>query len=299
MPFIKQQKNKAYFKRFQVQFRRRREGKTDYRARKRLVAQDKNKYNTPRYRLVVRFSNKDVICQIISSKLAGDYVFSAAYAHELTRYGMPVSHTSYAAAYATGLLLARRTLQKCNIDSKYAGNTGSVGEDFHVEALEDGPAPFRALLDVGLKRTTTGCRVFAALKGAVDGGLEVPHSETRYVGWDSEGKKLDSEVLRKHIFGVHVSDYMKSLKEEDAEKYKTLFSGYLKAGIKPEEVEAKWTAVHKAIRADPKHKPAPKKDVKPKRYSRLRLTLAQRKDKIKQKMDSMAKKKLAGAQDQE
>ena len=40
------------------------EGKTDYRARKRLVVQDKNKYNTPKYRLVVRFTNTDVICQV-------------------------------------------------------------------------------------------------------------------------------------------------------------------------------------------------------------------------------------------
>jgi len=299
MPFIKQQKNKAYFKRFQVQFRRRREGKTDYRARKRLVAQDKNKYNTPKYRLVVRFSNKDVICQIISSKLAGDYVFTAAYSHELTRYGMPVGHTSYAAAYATGLLLARRTLQKCNIDSKYAGNTGNPGEDYNVSPIEDGPAPFKALLDVGLRRTTTGCRVFAAMKGAVDGGLEVPHSETRFVGFDNESKKLNAEVFRKHIFGAHVADYMKSVKEDDAEKFKTLFSGYIKAGVKAEEVEAKWTAVHKAIRGDPKHKPTPKKEGKPKRYGKIRLSLAQKKDKIRQKMDSMARKKLAGQQDQE
>ena len=49
-PFVKLVKNKAYFKRFQVKFRRRREGKTDYFARKRLVVQDKNKYNTPKYR---------------------------------------------------------------------------------------------------------------------------------------------------------------------------------------------------------------------------------------------------------
>ena len=40
------------------------EGKTDYRARKRLVAQDKSKYNTPKYRLVVRFTNTDVIAQV-------------------------------------------------------------------------------------------------------------------------------------------------------------------------------------------------------------------------------------------
>lgn len=40
------------------------EGRTDYFARKRLVIQDKNKYNTPKYRLVVRFTNKDIICQV-------------------------------------------------------------------------------------------------------------------------------------------------------------------------------------------------------------------------------------------
>uniref|UniRef100_A0A2P2MT87 Uncharacterized protein MANES_05G131600 n=1 Tax=Rhizophora mucronata TaxID=61149 RepID=A0A2P2MT87_RHIMU len=55
MAFVKAQKTKAYFKRFQVKFKRRREGKTDYRARIRLINQDKNKYNTPKYRFVVRF----------------------------------------------------------------------------------------------------------------------------------------------------------------------------------------------------------------------------------------------------
>ncbi len=48
----------------QVKYKRRRVGKTDYRARLRLVTQDKNKYNTPKYRLVVRFTNKDIICQV-------------------------------------------------------------------------------------------------------------------------------------------------------------------------------------------------------------------------------------------
>ena len=56
--FVKVQKNKAYFKRYQPKFKRRREGKTDYFARKRLCVQDKNKYNTPKYRLVVRITNK-------------------------------------------------------------------------------------------------------------------------------------------------------------------------------------------------------------------------------------------------
>lgn len=62
--FVKVIKNKAYFKRFQVKFARRRTGVTDYYARKRLTHQDKNKYNTPKYRLTVRILNRDVICQV-------------------------------------------------------------------------------------------------------------------------------------------------------------------------------------------------------------------------------------------
>ena len=42
------------------------EGKTDFFARKRLVIQDKNKYNTPKYRMIVRFSNRDIVCQVSS-----------------------------------------------------------------------------------------------------------------------------------------------------------------------------------------------------------------------------------------
>ncbi|KAG0180068.1 60S ribosomal protein L5, partial [Apophysomyces sp. BC1021] len=114
-PFVKQQKNKAYFKRYQVKYRRRREGKTDYYARKRLVVQAKNKYNSPKYRLVVRFTNKDIVCQIVYAKIQGDFVLSAAYSHELPRYGVKGGLTNWAAAYATGLLLARRTLAKLGL----------------------------------------------------------------------------------------------------------------------------------------------------------------------------------------
>ncbi len=69
MGFVKVVKSKAYFKRYQVKYRRRREGKTDYRARRKLTIQAKNKYNTPKYRLVVRITNKDVITQIAYAKI--------------------------------------------------------------------------------------------------------------------------------------------------------------------------------------------------------------------------------------
>lgn len=89
--FVKIVKNKQYFKRYQVKFKRRREGKTDYYARKRLIFQDKNKYNTPKYRLIVRLSNRDVTAQVAYSRIEGDRVVCAAYSHELPKYGIKVS----------------------------------------------------------------------------------------------------------------------------------------------------------------------------------------------------------------
>jgi large subunit ribosomal protein L5e len=296
MGFVKLVKNKAYFKRFQVKFRRRREGKTDYRARKRLIAQDKNKYNSPKYRLIVRITNSDVITQIAYAKISGDFIMTAAYAHELSRYGMPVGHTNYAAAYATGLLLARRLLTKLKLADKYQGKKEANGEDYFVEALADGPAPFCALLDVGLHRTTTGSRIFAALKGACDGGLDVPHSDKRFVGYSSEESKLNTDVLKKHLFGGHVADYMKQLKTDNAAQYQKQFAAYVKASIKPEELEAKWGKVHGAIRADPTPKKSDKKKpAKQKTFNRRPLSLAQRKDRVRQKLAAKARKSQAEA----
>uniref|UniRef100_A0A8P0THW0 Large ribosomal subunit protein uL18 n=1 Tax=Canis lupus familiaris TaxID=9615 RepID=A0A8P0THW0_CANLF len=109
MGFVKVVKNKASFKRYQVKFRRRREGKTDHYARKRLVIQDKNKYNTPKYRMMARVSNRDIICQIAYARIEGDMIVCAAYAHELPKYGVKVGLTNYAAAYCTGLKMKMLT----------------------------------------------------------------------------------------------------------------------------------------------------------------------------------------------
>jgi len=121
MAFVKVVKNKAYFKRFQVKLRRRREGKTDYRARRKMIRQDKNKFNNKKYRLVVRFTNKNVICQIMYATIRGDMIVSQANSAELTKYGIPCGHKNYAAAYCTGLLVARRTLKKFGLDETFKG----------------------------------------------------------------------------------------------------------------------------------------------------------------------------------
>ncbi|XP_077986311.1 large ribosomal subunit protein uL18-like [Glandiceps talaboti] len=286
MGFVKVVKNKAYFKRYQVKFRRRREGKTDFFARKRLIFQEKNKYNTPKYRLIVRFTNKDIICQVAYARIEGDIIICAAYAHELPRYGVKVGLTNYAAAYCTGLLMARRLLTKYNLAEIYQGVEEVTGEEYYVENEDGKPGSFRCFLDVGLARTTTGAKIFGVLKGAVDGGLDMPHSSKRFPGYNQDSGELDAEIHRKHIFGGHVSDYMKELQEEDEDAYKKQFSQYIKLGINPDDVEEMYKKAHAAIREDPTHQPKEKKEVKTKRWNRKKLSLAQRKDRVKQKKAS-------------
>ncbi|KZV32202.1 hypothetical protein F511_29777 [Dorcoceras hygrometricum] len=287
MAFVKAQKSRAYFKRFQVKFKRRRQGKTDYRARIRLINQDKNKYNTPKYRFVVRFTNKDIIAQIVSASIAGDHILAAAYSHELPLYGLEVGLTNYAAAYCTGLLLARRVLKTLEMDEEYEGNVEATGEDYSVEPAET-RRPFRALLDVGLIRTTTGNRVFGALKGALDGGLDVPHSDKRFPGYSKEGKQLNAEVHRNYIYGGHVVAYMNNLMEDEPEKYQSHFSRFIKKGVESENLEEMYKKVHAAIRADPTKKKGQKPPPKThKRFNLKKLTYEERKEKLVQRLNAL------------
>ncbi|KAJ7283600.1 hypothetical protein C8J57DRAFT_1293006 [Mycena rebaudengoi] len=302
MPFVKKLKSDAYYSRFQVKYRRRREGKTDYYARKRLVTQAKNKYNAPKYRLVVRFTNKDIIVQIIYARLQGDFVLTQAHSRELPRFGIKHGLTNWAAAYATGLLCARRALTKLGLADKYEGVTEADGTLTMTEVLdeEDAPRPFKAFLDVGLRRTSTGSRVFGAMKGASDGGIFVPHSEKRFPGYDPETKELDAEVLKKYIFGGHVAEYMESLEEEDDERFKKQFATYLADGVGSEDIEDIYISGHAAIREDPTFKPTDKsKDWKTetKKHRSVRLTHAQRQENIAVKIEKFKNGGAAAADD--
>lgn len=223
-------------------------------------------------------------------------MLAAAYANELPRYGVPVGLTNYAAAYCTGLLLARRVLKKLEMDEEYVGNEEATGEDFNVEQTEN-RRPFRALLDVGLVRTTTGNRVFGALKGALDGGLDIPHSEKRFPGFSKESKSLDADLHRKYIYGGHVAAYMQLLREDEPEKYQSHFSEYIKNGIEPENLEEIYKKAHAAIRADPsiqhtvKHVPKEKKH-----YLTRKLTYEERKAKLIARLNAL---NAGGAEEEE
>lgn len=293
--FVKVQKNRAYFSRYQVKFRRRREGKTDYRQRKRLCAQDKNKYQSPKYRLVVRFTNTQVICQIAYALVDGDRILAQATSKELGRYGLNVGLKNYAAAYCTGLLVARRLLQKLGLDDIYEGNTDVDGEivsteydnkKFFVEEVDDDKYPFRCFLDVGCKATTTGNRIFGALKGAADGGLDIPHSEKRFPGYDRDAKEYDAEMHKERIFGGHVGEYMEYLDEEDNQKYQEHFRLYLENDLDADALEELYESVHEKIREDPS--PSEKKSFSPdKSFKRkAKITYDERKARVQAKKDA-------------
>jgi len=266
MAFVKVLKNTAYFKRFQVARRRRREGKTDYYARRKMVRQDKNKFNNRKYRFVVRFTNKRCITSCVYATLRGDVVVASAASNELTHFGIPVGHKNYAAAYATGLLLARRVLKKFGLDEKFKGKEEIDGEEYHVEDEDNEQRPFKCILDVGLRRTCVGHRMWGALKGAVDGGLHIPHSAKNFPGFKPAEEKgaeseYDAEAHKERIFGSHVKEYMEMLAEEDPTKYEAHFSKFLAEGIDADKMEDMYTEAHEKIREDPDGEKAEKKDV--------------------------------------
>jgi large subunit ribosomal protein L5e len=251
-------------------------GHTDYAARHALITQDKNKYQSPKFRLVVRFSNRYVKVQVVASEIKGDRVLAQATSQELPRYGLVTGLKNYAAAYATGLLCARRLLKELGLDETYTGVEevdGSVGKqwNFQGEEIEEGKRvnskiyyvefeegadkrPFRCYLDVGIKATTRGAKVFAAMKGASDGGLDIPHNNKRFPGYDPDAKTFDAEDLKDHIMGGHVGQFMEMMEEDDEENYKKVFAKYIENEISADDLEGLYEGVHAKIREDPSRK---------------------------------------------
>ncbi|MEM0057840.1 MAG: 50S ribosomal protein L18 [Candidatus Bathyarchaeia archaeon] len=185
--------------RYCVPYRRRREGKTNYRKRKALILSGKP-------RLVVRGSLKNIVVQIITAKPGGDEVLASAHSRELLKkFGWKAPRGNLPTAYLTGLL--------CGLKAKAKG----VNE---------------AVLDIGLHSPTKGARVFAALKGVLDAGLNVPHGEE---------KLPDEERIR----GLHIAQYAKMLAA--TEKYMTVFSKYLENNLPPEKLPEHFEEVKKAV----------------------------------------------------
>ncbi|MCK5022685.1 MAG: 50S ribosomal protein L18 [Candidatus Aenigmarchaeota archaeon] len=187
--------------------RRKREGKTDYHLRLRLLKSKK-----PRF--VVRKSSNNIICQIIRFEITGDKVVVSVDSKELKKFGWKYHCGNLPAAYLTGFLCAEKAK--------------------HHKVKE-------VVFDMGLYGATQGNRLFSTLKGAVDGGLNVPHSE---------------EILPKQerFSGKHIADYAEKLKAEDAAKYKKVFSAHIKNKTEPKDLPKAFEDAKKKISAG-KHEP--------------------------------------------
>lgn len=281
--------SRNYMRNFQTKRRRRREGKTDYQHRTNLLRQDCTQHGNVKSRLVVRITNSKVICSIVKAYLDGDRVVAYADSTELKNYGVEFGLKNHFAAYATGFLCARRALASNGLDKVYQPNT-EVGE-YAVTADFDGDhKAYKVFLDIGLSRSSKGSNVFIAMKGASDAGLQIPHSESKFFGY-TEGKGLDSAMLRDRIFMVQNTQYMIQLRDSDEEAYKRQFGGYITLNIKPEEISAKLENCLKGIAENPMANKSGNKDEAPKTHYNnkvIRLTNAQRKEKVLAKLAAAA-----------
>merc|ERR1719389_1344740 len=231
---------------------------------------------------------------------------------ELQKYGMGCEQKNYAAAYCTGLLVGRRVLKQLGLDGDFTGVEEIKGEEYHIEDEDTERKPFKALLDVGLMRTSVGARCFAAMKGAADAGLHVPHTNKRFPGYEPPAEKgadptYEAETHKARILGGHVGEYMEMLEEEDPTKYEAHFSKFIAAGVGGGDVADMYAAGHAKIKEDPSYTPKEAKAVENKRvgnsiladgkkYPRnVKLTLKQRKEKVRQKIITAQKKALAAA----
>lgn len=189
-------------------------------------------------------------------------------------------------------------------------------EEFHVEEEEQERNPFKCILDVGLIRTIPGSRVFGILKGAVDGGLHIPHSVKNFPGFTEAEKgeqyQYDASAHLERIIGTHVQEFMENLQEEDPERYKVAFSKFIENDIEPDGLCDLYKEVHSKIRGDPKFTKKEHSGIKNTRngnkittsngtsYERFaKMSYKQRKDKVRQKLQSASKRLLANMGDAE
>ena len=176
----------AHGSKYKVAFRRRREGKTNYATRMKLVDVDKA-------RLVVRVSNANVIVQVINVAKDGDVTVASAHSKELNKLGWKAGNKNTSAVYLTAYLCGKKAV--------------AAGVDY-------------AVADIGLKSPIKGAKVFAAVKGAADAGLNVPYGESIIPSED-------------RINGEHIAEYAESLDEDEL---KAKFSQYFANGLNPADL---------------------------------------------------------------
>jgi len=186
---------------YRVSYRRRRKGKTDYQARRALVLS-----RIPRF--IVRGSLGHMTVQIAEAQSTGDRILSSANSKELIKtYGWQANCGNLPSAYLTGFL--------CGLKAERKGIK-------------------KAILDIGLFSPTKGSRIFAALKGALDAGAEIPCAK----------EKLPSD---KQISGQSIAEYAQQLSTNEQEANQKQFSHYLKEKLEPEQLPEHFSQTREKI----------------------------------------------------
>lgn len=146
-----------------IKYHRKKEGRTNYKKRLRLLQGRKD-------RLVIRRTNKYLIAQIVKYKPAGDEVVLSSNSKELVKMNWKHSCKNLPASYLTGMLLSKKAKEK------------KVKE---------------AILDLGLQTPIKKSKLYALLKGAIDGGLNVPCSEDIFPPEERlAGKHISEKILK-------------------------------------------------------------------------------------------------------
>ena len=159
--------------RYKVPMRRRREVRTDYHQRLRLLKSGKP-------RLVARVSNAHVRAQLVTPGPDGDETHAAASSEDLAAYGWEAPTGNLPSAYLTGTLAGARA----------------------VEADLD-----EAVLDIGLNTATPGNKTFAVQEGAIDAGLEIPHNDDVFADWQRTRGSHIAEYAETLDEGLYSGDF--------------------------------------------------------------------------------------------
>ena len=183
-----------------VRYKRARKRKTNYKTRLNLLKSRKS-------RIVIRLSKKNIWAQIVNFEIKGDKVLAAAHSKELIKIGWNYGKSNMPAAYLTGMLLAKKAKNK-----KIVGNL---------------------ILDIGMNKSISGSKLYCCLKGVIDNGLSVKHSDNIFPSED-------------RISGKHISNYANKIKE-NKEIYNRQFSKNLKEKALPERISEEFEKVKKSI----------------------------------------------------
>jgi len=159
--------------RYKVPMRRRREVRTDYHQRLRLLKSGKP-------RLVARKSNNHVTAQLVVTGPHGDETVASATSEDLSEYGWEAPTGNLPSAYLTGILAGQRAVE--------AG-------------FEE------AVLDIGLNTATQGSKVFAIQEGAIDAGLDIPHNDDVFADWQRTRGSDIAEYAESLEDGLYSGDF--------------------------------------------------------------------------------------------